>query len=713
MVTKFTRKDQLLGIHNIALQISLRDLLNTIFFYRFVWISVVFGCLLLSILIAFIVPPTYRAEARLLTLFASYYDMQIDKTANQTSPNFDPAQVVNVEAQILSSPELHRAIVKGEVGENASPQELDRALEAFERRFRLEKVDAANLIELSYSDANSQHAADVLKELIHQYYRQRSGVFTQGRLSFLVEQRDKVRQQLDAANVQLVAFQRANDVVNIDGQISAVVALRGLLQQRKLENDSALAQDSRSLSTLAKEAVKVPANIELFKDDTEAAHALDTMQLSLLQLKGRRADLASRFMAESPFVQQVDGQINDVQKSIDEQRHSLVSSVRTGHNNYYDTVNDRVTRLKSDVEGENARKDTLEAQINETNQHIQRLIAVASQLHRMEIDRDLLEESFKTFSRQVEQVRIEQNQMDTATSTNVRIIQAPIAPMHRSNPPLLFVAAGLVAGLLLASVTVMVLSSLRETFLSPEEIERSLSLPVLLAPLGVRSTGSSIVKMMRRPANDAGTPPPPKPVDYGRIIMSVNNSSDTESKVVMILSLRDDDGVPPVVQGLVDDLEQRSSRPVLQLDMSACTDSVVEAADLAPNATGVAASVAGLDKPADLLDFTVVPGRRIVVARPKPGVVLPIGRQAGPLFDALRRHHDFIVVQAPSASRSFIGIETSVQANATLLAIRAEETRKPVALTVKAQIREAGGFIAGILMTNRQSYIPDCIYRFL
>lgn len=705
MVTKLPKKEQSLGTHNIALQISLRDLLNTIFFYRWVWSSVVFGCLVLSALVALVVPPTYRAEARLLTLFAGYYDMQIDRTTNRASPNFDPAQVVNVEAQILSSPELHRTIVKGEVGDGVSPQELDRAIEAFERRFHLEKVDAANLIELSYSDANAQHAADVLNELIRQYYKQRSGVFTQGRLSFLVEQRDKVRQQLDAANAQLVAFQRANDVVNIDSQISAAVALRSLLQQRKLENDSALAQDSRSLTSLAKEAMKVPATIELFRDDTEAAHALDTMQISLLQLKGRRADLASRFMLESPFVQQLDSQINDVQKAVDEQRRSLVSAVRTGHNTYFDTVHDRVMRLSSDVDGENARKGALESQLSQTDAHVQRLIAVASQLHRMEIDRDLLEESFKTFSRQVEQVRIEQNQMDTATSTNVRIIQAPIPPMHRSNPPILFLAAGLVAGLLLGSVTVMVLSSLRETFLSPEEIERSLSLPVLLAPLGTPRAQPAIVKMFRRPANDPGIPRTPRPVDYGRIIMSVNNSSTTASKVVMILSLRDDDGVPPVAQGLVDDLEQRSNRPVLQLDMSGCTDSAADAA--------VSAVANGSHDPADLLDFVPVPGRRIVVARPKPGVILPIGRQAGPLFEALRREHDFIVVQAPAASRSFIGIETSVQADATLMAIRAEESRKPVALTVKTQIREAGGFIAGVLMTNRQSYIPECIYRFL
>jgi len=65
------------------------------------------------------------------------------------------------------------------------------------------------------------------------------------------------------------------------------------------------------------------------------------------------------------------------------------------------------------------------------------------------------------------------------------------------------------------------------------------------------------------------------------------------------------------------------------------------------------------------------------------------------------------------ACHSFVGIETSILADATVLAIQAEETRKPVALTLKTQVQDAGGRIAGIALTNRHSYIPDFVYKFL
>ncbi len=706
---------------NAAIQVSLRDLLNTIFFYRWIWTAIVVGCFVLSGALAVLLPPAYRAEARLLTLYAGYYDMQMDRSSGRAGPSFDPTQVVNVEAQILSSPELHRAVVQDQLGHKAGREALDRALQSFERHFHLEKVDLANLIELSYTDSDPNRAAQVLQRLISDYFRQRSGVFTQGRLSFLVAQRDKVREELDTANAELIAFQRARNVVNIDSQIAAAVALRGLLHQRQLENDSALTQDGSTLAELVKDTVRVPADIELFRDNTEAAHAIDTMQLSLLQLKSRRADLASRYMEQSPFVTELDSQIHDVKTAITAQSAHLVSTVRIGHNSYYDTVQDRILRLQSDVAGEKARQATLEAQNRQADATLQDLIGTANQLRRMEIDRDLLVQTFKNFSQQVEEARIEQNQMDTASSTNVRIIQAPTAPTHRSNPPLLFLAAGLVVGLLLACLAVIVLSSLRETFLSPEEIERSLGLPVLIAPMSPNQPPTALQRLRKNRALQAPPPPHargPRRGDFGRMIMAVNNSSEAASKLILMLAFRDDDGMPTIVRGLVEDLEARSVRSVLLLDLHAGSgDYGLPDQDGLLHWPGEQSGAPPLQRSPDatdaLLSYLPLAGRRVLVAHPRPDAVMPIGRQAGDLFETLRANHDFVVIHAPAASRSFTGIENSVLADATVLAIRAEATRKPVALTLRQQIDEAGGRIAGVAMTNRHSYIPDAIYRFL
>jgi uncharacterized protein involved in exopolysaccharide biosynthesis len=697
-------------------QITTRDFLNTFFYYRWTAIAIVVAILVLGTVVAFLLPPTYRAEARLLTLFNGYYDMQTSQTgtAPAPAPNFDPTQVVNVESQILASPELHRAVVMEDMGPSPNPVLVDRRLQRFESQFRIEKIEAANVIEISFVDSNPARAAHVLDRLIQLYFRQRAGVFTSGQVGFLVAQRDRVKDELNRANAQIIAFEKQHGVVNIDAQIAGAVSLNGLLLQRKLENDNSLAQDRGTLQALVKASKSVPASIVLFTDDTETAHAIDSMQMTLLQLEARRADLASRYLDSSPFVAQIDQQIDDVKSSIRRQKSQLLSATRTGHNTYYDTVQDRLVRLVSDVSGETARQTSLDGQVKDSLARIQYLITVANQLRRMEIDHDLLVDSFKNFSRQVEAAQIEQNQADTVSSTNVRIIQAPFPPARRSNPPLLFIAASLVAGILFAGLTVVLLSSLRETFLSPEETERSLGLPVLSAP--ITRTG--------KPGRTSAAPRRPR-TEFGRLISAVNNSSDSPTKAVLLLSFRAEDGLLGVGQGLAEELERRSTRTILILDLVPGGIELYgkpdakgllhwpDSADQAPDWGDAAHAPKSAEAAEDFFAFHPVERHRIVVGRLRANAHLPVGRQSAGLFEALRQAHDYIIIHAPPAAGSFVGIETAIMADATVLAIKAESTRKPIALSLKNQLLDAGGTIIGIALTNRRSYIPAFVYRFL
>ncbi len=734
----------------------MRDFLNTAFYYRWtaaaaLAVTVVLGCLL-----AILIPPSYRAEARLLTLYAGYYNMQVGQTGAGLGgglPGLETGGIVSVESQILASPELHRAVVQEELGPTASKEALDRAVRRLESRLSIEKVETANVIQLFYSDSDPVKAAKILDRLIDHYFRQRAGVFTEGRVSFLVQQRDRVRAQLDKANAQLMAFQRSRDVVDVDAQIASAVALNALLKQRGMENEASLAQDKSALEKLKAEAKSVPATIDLYEDNTEAAHAIGTMQLTLLQLQSRRADLAARYLPESPFVKQIDDQIADVEKEIAKQKSEVVSAVRRGRNSYYDTVQDRITRLSADVAGQEERKQTLDDQIKEADDHFQSLITTANQLHRLEIDRDLLADSFKGFSREVEQARIQQNQADTSSSTNVRIIQAPVPPTQRSNPPILFLAAALVAGIMVAGISMLVRSSLRETFLSPEEVERSLALPVLFAPLHsaeapqvVREIGQTLRQMQAQllapseaapaeaaPAEAAPPEPPPQPpqrrmprTEMGRMVAAINGAAgaDKSSRVVMLLSSRDDDGLDTVAKALVEELERRSTRPVLILDLTEKGDLYGQPdhdrlltwpgeAGPAPSWRGAAVRPASSAEAETMFTFHPVENRYIVVGSLKPGAILPSGRQSAGLFDLLRSKHEYIVMRVPPVGRSFAGIEAAILADATVLGVRAEATRKPVALQMKAQVNDTGGRIVGVAMTYRRSYIPAYVYRFL
>jgi uncharacterized protein involved in exopolysaccharide biosynthesis len=706
-----------------VVDLTIRDYLNTFFYYRKIAAAVFLAIVTIGVVVALAVPMPYRAQATLLVLFAGYYD-QSNNTNGSAGLQPAAGQLDSVEAQILSSPELHRDVIISKLGPNASERQINAQLADFEHRLHIEQNDLANTIQLNYSDADPKVAADALARLLDKYFRRRATIFTSGRVDFLTGERDTVKAQLDQANADLLTFQKKHGIVDVDDQISRAVLLESQLVQHKLDNDTKLAQDKGELKSMQASTKGVRATIPIFTDDSESAHALDTMQLSLMQLETRRADFAARYLPNSPFVQQLDQQVNDMRANIARQKQEMTTATRLGHNDYYDVVQGKLSTLNASIAGELALQHALDEQIKDARTRLKNLSDISSQMRQLQSNRDILADSFKDRSRQVEQAKIQQGQVSQVNSTNVRVIQAPFPPSERSIPGSLIVAAAIAAGLVISALVVLVLASMRETFLSPEQAERSLLLPVLAAPLmqggGPRRPGAP-----GRAGTEAPVASRPAHLAYGRMIAAINASTDTASKVVMALSFTKNDGLQAVIRGLAVELEPRSARPVLVLDMASAPDAPLygqpDAQGLLPwpghaaareRAASASTQTDSAALSTDGLIYEPVDGHNIVVARTRNGMFPSSWQQTRQLFDALREAHDYIVLHAPPASQSFTGIENAALADATILAVRAESTRKPVALGLKTQVQDAGGRLVGLALTHRRGYIPDFIYRF-
>lgn len=691
-----TRPDR----HAAVVDVTIRDYLNTFFYYRKIATSVFLGVVALGILIALFVPMPYRAQATLLVLNAGYYD-QTNNTNSAVALQPPVGQLNGVEAQILSSPELHRDVILSKLGPAASESDINRELQNFEKRLHIAQNDLANTLTLTYSDPDPKAAADALARLLDKYFRQRASIFTSGRVGLLVSQRDDVGKQLDKADAELLAFQKKHGIVKIDDQTSRAVLLESQLEQRKLETDAKLAQDRSELKSLQASTKGVGPTIPIYTDDSETSRALNGLQVNLAELENKRADFASRYLPTSPFVTQLDKQIADMRANIANQKREMMTATRLGHNNYFDVVQERLAVLNASIAGGVAQQQALEGQIKETRNRLQGLSDVSSQLSQLQARRDILADSFKDRSRQVELARVQQGQVSQINGTNVRVIQAPFPPSQRSVSAALLIAAAIAAGLLISAVTVLVLATLRETFLSPEQVERALLLPVVNAPLTQAG---------------ATNPAPMAHMAYGRMIAAVNGSTDAAAKVVMVLSAGKNDGVAGVIQRLAVELEHRSAKPILVLDVASTPDAPLYGQ---ANKDGVVSWPGGAKGvthgAADSLENTTVTrveGHNIVVARPNGGELPSSWQGVTQLFDKLREHHDYIVVHAPSSAQSFSGIENASLADATVLVVRAEATRKPVIAGLKAQVEDAGGRLIGVALTHRRGYIPDFVYRF-
>ena len=504
--------------------------------------------------------------------------------------------------------------------------------------------------------------------MLQVYFEERADVLTSGRVGYLQTQRDKARAQLDQANAQIEAYENANGVVDIAAQISSAVTLDGVLRQRAAEAEGALADSRQSVDVLQESARNVPKEVELYTDNTEAAHTIGTMEAELFTEEAKRADYASRYMPSSPFVQQSDERIAALKKSIDEQKSDATVAHRTGYNTYHDTVTDRLAQARATLAGDSARHSILDTQLAESRTRLKDLLAISDVISKLTTQRDLISDSLKDLDTQLQQARVQAGQADTTATTNVRVVEQPEIPFRRNNPRILFIAAGLVAALFIAGVLVIILTSLRETFLSPQEVERGLRVPVLCdLPIG------------------DGAPPMTRR-DFGRLVAALDSVPTSGlGKTVLLLTAQTEGKVQAVAKALVESLEPRAPGRIALVHMEEDAAAPVESALMAP-----------LGKDHTLTIGMVMTRTRLIN-----------------LFHEFRSAYDYVVITAPPASAWFESLELSTVADLSVLVIQADETRKPVAQAVLTQAGYIGGTIAGLILTGRRYYIPSWLYRIM
>lgn len=647
--------------------VGLRDVLTTIFYYRRLWTVLTLCLLLLGLILTIFIPPSYTARARLLTLSGGVYDVQSGTTDLRPDNSFI---AVDVEEQILESAELHRAAVRRMVGNGLAGKAFEDRVNSFEKHLKVSKLETGNVVEVTYRDRDPQQAAAALKALLAVYFEQRATVFTSGRVAFLTSELDKVRSQLDRANSQIESYEKEHGVVDVTAQINGAVTLDDQLHQRLAEAQSAASEARRSVDVLKANADRIPQEIELSRDNSEAARTIGTMESELFNLEAKRADLAARYMATSPFVVQADAQVAQLQAAIERQKKQLTTVTRTGYNTYKDQVNTQLATAEATLAGTEARRNVVEQQVADSVRHLKDLVGIHDTLARLTSQRDLLAGTAKEYAEQLEHARIQQNQTEASGTTNVRVIESPTVPRTRNNPRLLFLAATIVAALMITAVALVVVSSMRDVFLTPEEAERGLDLPVL-------------GDIARRNA-------PGQPVRraFGRLIAAADSvPTGGLGKTILLLTSQSEAKIGLVAQGLIESLEPRSPGRVALVHMDE-----------------------DLDAPADNVSLLLRPLTRDAEIR--IGMSMTRSRLTS-LFHEMRSTYDYVVVTAPPAYTWFESLELTTVADLSVMIVAAETTRKPVAETVLQQAAYIGGHVDGLLMTGRTYYIPRWVYSLL
>ncbi len=449
----------------------------------------------LAVIAILLLPPKYRAQSDLLVKTGREYLAQSDGDAGLTAPTSTKQEGINSEISLLTG----RAVVEATIaaigvdvlypGLRDDPpwfdSKLDAAVDKFSRDLAAEPVKLSNIIAVSFDAATPEKARMVLDRLVGIYIDKHTQVFSAGRS-------DSYADALARGTAELARLEQARTRIKLDGGIYDISAQRAALISQRVAAEAHLQDGVNTqamlhgrLAYLKQELPKTPAVLR--STGTDRNEAVDHARQTLVDLRAAEAAMTARYAPGNPDLLRVRGQI------------AALAPGAAGGDRV--NVNTAPSPLAQQMRTEIVMGEAQLAPLAAEQARYEALVAgLGAELYRLEqADLDLrtttsridsLNDNLKLVQTRFDQART-QEAMDLARQVSVVQVAPAIAADRASSPKKpLFVAAGILLGLLGAGGIVVLAVLTGNTVVTEDGLERLLGLPVLLAlPVAGRRAG--------------------------------------------------------------------------------------------------------------------------------------------------------------------------------------------------------------------------------
>jgi uncharacterized protein involved in exopolysaccharide biosynthesis len=499
-------------------RLVMRDLLLTAFTHKARVFLIFFCVMALSIAIAVMVTPDYKAKSSLLVLLGSEHTFR--STAGQQSLNtggIDAEQVLRTESSIISSDDLHRTVIR-EIGlEKLYPKLVQpptafekwqadvkqfitdslgmtekstdvgaadpmvRAVEQFARNLVITVDKKSSVIGLDFTNPNKVLSAEALRVLEAQYFDLRQKLYGDVQAPIVQVQHDAVGKQLADADAALQAFKKQHDISNFGERRAILLRQQGELEVAIAKSESTVAEQTARLNQLNQQLGAVGGGK---KGSPNAAAALQGMVQAYQQ---RQEDAATHYRG-SPAVDEARRQMLERQTDIARMQATQAYGVQTDRN-----------KTEADLRASLAAHDSIASQLGALNKQIADLDAEELRLHQLERSRAILEDNYRAVSKILDERQIVET-VEANRQSSVRVIQPPRVPALPQPTRRLILLAGLVVSMLLSIGSILASHFFRAIYLRPEALEMDTGLTVLASVPEMRALGGSSGSVLVVPA---------------------------------------------------------------------------------------------------------------------------------------------------------------------------------------------------------------------
>src|SRR5882672_2448901 len=348
------------------------------------------------------------------------------------------------------------------------------------------------LIDIGYTHGDPDTAAKITNAVAETFVRsnlEKKNETNTSTSEFLSKRVAELQSQIRADEEKLVGYAKSNQILSLDASQNTVVERLAGLNKQLLE-----AENDRKLAEAEYNAAKAPGAASALAE--AGAKDVNESEQKLADLKQKRAQLLVDATEEAPEVKEVDQQIAEVQRHLDEMRLRNTSTLLTNLE----------TRYRQSLSREEALRTSFNQQKGETVTQNEAAINYRILQQEIETNKGLLDNLLQ---------RSKENDVVLAgRPNNISVVDYAIVPDFPVGPARLrTVMLAFLLAFALGAALALFLEYLDDTIHSTDDVEKFLRLPALAVipamgagPTRRRRLLSSATSIQKRNGNNGGNP---------------------------------------------------------------------------------------------------------------------------------------------------------------------------------------------------------------
>lgn len=580
----------------------------------------------------------------------------------------------------LVRPAPKQAAATTKVADADSKATLRFATGVIQEGLSITPVPNTRLVQISYDSpvpAFSARVANAVAEgFIASGLERRFGANSYAK-TYLEDQIKTTKARLEQSERQLVAFaQKENLVSSVEGQSLAGQNLSDLNSALATAQEQRIRAQARWSQAQAARGAALPA-------DVLGNSILRTLQQQRAELQGQYQQKLQVFKADYPEMQQLKGQLDDLDKQIGAELGNIRASVKAE----YDAAASQERLLQGQIGS--LRTQALDVDDRSIDYNIiKREVDTNRQLY------DSLLQRYK-----------EVGVAGDVRSNNISIIDRAEVPRWRFSPSLTRnLAIGLLLGLILGVLIAFVLEFLDDTLKTPEDVEQRLKLAVLgIIPRLVKQTPAQAVKDPRSAFSES----------YRSVRTALQFSTDHGvPRVLLITSAGPSEGKSTTALTLARNFAQMGKR-VLLIEADLRNPSLHKTLDLRAE-VGLSNVLAGAHSLADAVLDTDEERFKVILAGPLPPnpAELLSGSKLVSLLTIAAERYDQVIIDGPPVMGIADAPILANVADGTMLVVHSGKTRIATAQAAVKRLQVARAHIVGSLLAQYDAKVAGYGYNY-